>query len=1284
MQSVFLKRIFVCFLIIASYSSVKATHIVGGVMNYRYLGNDKFEISLYVYRDCIHGIPPLDNPASIRIWDGVSEYYSYVNVPFDDTLPPMTPDPCAQITTPVCVNWTRYKDTLILPPNDLGYTIYYQRCCRNNTIQNITYNSRGGGAMDWGATYSINIPPANTAGQQIVNSTPVFTNYPPLYICVNKPIVYDNSAVDAEGDSLVYSLCTPLSGAFPADPLNYYTEETPPFEEVVWSTPYNINNMLGGVPLKINSKTGLLTGTPNTTGQFVAGVCVDEYRKGVLLTHTSRDFQFNIIDCNLQIVSSFFAPDIQCNSLTVGFENQSSGATDYKWYFGDGDSSIDVNPSHTYKDTGRYTVRLVSLNNITNTCQSEYSKVISLQYQKIKADFSASFDACLGKNDVIKFNDKSTDAFTIIDWKWNFSNGDSSKLKSPYILYNGIDTSINAVLTVTSSNGCSSSITKTIRLYPKAPYELTKVVTKCTNTGDAQFSIIMSGNNIFTWSPATGLNNPNIQNPTTNINKNITYYITIKTPLANGDTCVQFDSVQVKTINTVQINSTDSMKVCNDSIRLSVPLSTGQSVIWSTNNLFIPIIGTTANIVVSQKNVAQKYYVKISTQECEAVDSIVVFYSDTIPTIQLADKILQCSNEVDLKAEINHYDNVIWSSSPIFQPILSNTNVLHLNQTPKTVTYYVKADFRTCSNIDSIKITVQDTLPLIVLDDSINICGKNVISLSATVRRATSMIWSDMPDFSNIIGTTSNLIVLPPATEKKVYYLKAFYRDCPTTDSIIVHYSKTTPTIALRHNMVACSNRVQIEAQISDAETIQWSLNNNFNSIISTEAILNINQSNPLQTYYVKAISGFCIATDSISVRLQDKLTEISLSDSLFVCGDSVRIHAIVSNYNSLQWSANPNFDVIIDTTSSIILKQEEKQKTYYIKAINGNCETIDSITVFYHETQPSVSLSSPGIFCTDSVFAYAFVDSYTEVEWFENRDLAHLIGTSLTLQITQPIGEHWYYFRASSDFCTTLDSIKLSNHSIKYQKPTIAVCAGKKATVDLQVQSATDYTITWQIDTTAITTKNNSTIEINPTKNQTIYFQINNLSGCSISDSLLVSVYSSPIVHASADKVVIYKGEQVQLTATQNESYKYNWTPAGVLSSSEIYNPTATPLESTTFTIIVTDNHQCQNSDTIHVDVLESDCSPASIYIPNAFSPNGDGINDVFKIRATGILKNMHLEIYDRWGHKVFSSDNINDGWDGIYKNQPAPVDTYGYYFVGECLQGSKIILKGNITLVK
>ena len=84
--------------------------------------------------------------------------------------------------------------------------------------------------MDWGATYSINIPPSSVSGQNIINTSPYFVNYPPVYICVNKPIVYDNSAIDADGDSLVYRLCTPYSGAFPTDPLNYYVEETPPLK----------------------------------------------------------------------------------------------------------------------------------------------------------------------------------------------------------------------------------------------------------------------------------------------------------------------------------------------------------------------------------------------------------------------------------------------------------------------------------------------------------------------------------------------------------------------------------------------------------------------------------------------------------------------------------------------------------------------------------------------------------------------------------------------------------------------------------------------------------------------------------------------------------------------------------------------------------------------------------------------------------------------------------------------------------------------------------------------
>ena len=1276
------KHLFTFFLLIFYFYTVKATHIVGGVMNYKYLGNDKYEISLYVYRDCIHGIPPLDDPAIIRIWDGVSETYSFPNKPFDDTLPPLPPDACAHITTPVCVNWTCYKDTLILPSNDLGYTIYYQRCCRNNTIQNLTYNSRGNGAMDWGATYTINIPPPDSDGKTYSNTSPVFINYPPVYICVNKPITYDNSAYDADGDSLVYSLCTPYSGAFPDDPLNYYTEETPPFEHVEWKPPYSENNMLGGIPLKINAATGILSGTPNTTGQFVVGICIDEYRKGKLLTHTSRDFQFNIIDCNLQIVSSFFAPTIQCNNFTVNFQNESSGATDYKWYFGDGDSSIDTNPSHTYRDTGRYTVKLVSTNSITNTCKAEYAQVISVQYKKIQADFTINAAPCLEKNDILSFTDKSTDAFNVASWKWYFSNGDSSILQNPKISYNGIDTLISATLTVTSTNGCTSSTIKNFRLYPKAPYTLSHIITKCTNTGNVQISLTMQGNNIFKWTPTTGLNNPNIQNPTTNINTNITYFVTIKTPLANGDTCIQTDSVQVKTINSIQINATDTMRICNDSVRLNVPLSAGQSVIWSTNNAFSTIIGSTASITIKQTTAVQKYYVKITAQECEAIDSIYVLYNDTIPAIAVTKNILQCSNQVNLNAIINYQDSIIWSTSPTYQPILSTQNPFNTIQNTKTVKYYLKATYKTCSNFDSIRVTIQDTLPLISLDDSINICGNDVVILKATIRKATTIIWSDMPDFSTNLGN-SNTIAIVATLPRKTYYVRAYFRDCFTTDSIIVNYNNLAPTIQLGDSIFSCTNKIRILANVTNSNKVEWSVNSNFNPIISTNPTLEINQNNTLQKYYIKATSGFCVTTDSILVRKQNNFPKINLKDTLYICADSVRINADISNYDSLQWATTLDFQHIISNALLFNLLQTNEKQTYYVKIFNAGCETIDSLIVFYNETQPNISLSSPANFCSDSVFAYAFAENYTESEWFDNRELTHLIGTTLTLQITQPIGEHWYYFRAKEKFCSAIDSIKLSNNTIKYSKPDINICIGNKATINLNVQTFLPYSIKWIINSDTINTTNTDSITITPSNNQTVYFQLNNSMGCTKIDSLQIYVHPLPTVHATTDKPIAYLGEQIQLTATQNNNYTYNWTPAENLSSANIYNPTTTPAATTVYTVIVTDNHQCKNKDTVNVKIVQIDCSPSVVYIPNAFSPNGDGINDIFKVRAAA-LKNIHFEIYDRWGVKVYETNDINEGWDGTYKGQQAPVDTYGYYFTADCLQGGKLSLKGNVTLVK
>ena len=126
----------------------------------------------------------------------------------------------------------------------------------------------------------------------IPNSDPVFNFFPPLFICVNQPFSFNHSATDANGDSLVYSLYQPYNNPVPT-----FTNNTVTFTPITYVGGYSSTNPLGAGPFSINSSTGLLTGTPGTLGQFVVGVMVKEYRNGVYIGQTIRDFQFNVLNC---------------------------------------------------------------------------------------------------------------------------------------------------------------------------------------------------------------------------------------------------------------------------------------------------------------------------------------------------------------------------------------------------------------------------------------------------------------------------------------------------------------------------------------------------------------------------------------------------------------------------------------------------------------------------------------------------------------------------------------------------------------------------------------------------------------------------------------------------------------------------------------------------------------------------------------------------------------------------------------------------------------------------
>jgi gliding motility-associated-like protein len=194
----------------------------------------------------------------------------------------------------------------------------------------------------------------------------------------------------------------------------------------------------------------------------------------------------------------------------------------------------------------------------------------------------------------------------------------------------------------------------------------------------------------------------------------------------------------------------------------------------------------------------------------------------------------------------------------------------------------------------------------------------------------------------------------------------------------------------------------------------------------------------------------------------------------------------------------------------------------------------------------------------------------------------------------------------------------------------------------------------------------------------------LQNSLGCDSTINLDVTVAPNPVIDATADKTKAKAGEEIQLGVTTSGTLTYSWTPASQLDNASIQNPKGTIDAPTWFAVVATDiSSNCKATDSVFVDLELEACSKDNVYVPNAFTPNGDGINDVFMVRSK-ILQSMTLIVTNRWGNTVFKGENISGGWDGMYKGEPAEPGTYGFYFSGVCIGGESLTIKGSITLLR
>ncbi|MCE3296466.1 MAG: hypothetical protein K0R65_2180 [Crocinitomicaceae bacterium] len=340
-----------------------SSHIVGGDLYYDYLGGNNYRITLILFRDCASTGAAYDDPMSLGVFDSNNNLVEEVliNFPGSTVLPVVLNNPCVTPPSGICTERAIYQKVINLPPTVGGYNVAYQRCCRGPNVSNL--NSPD----DTGLTLVTHI--TGTGSNALINSSPRFDNYPPLVICNNDLLNFDHSATDPDGDQLQYELITPYAGASDVDPMPQ-PPPGPPYFPVNFSGGFGPLNPLGpGASISINPTTGQLLADPELLGLFVVGIRVKEYRNGVLIGQSDRDFLFKVVNCTIQLASEV-APqtDLEgfvsyCQGMTIQFENNSFGGTNYLWDFGVPGTTTDVStsfePSFTFPGPGEYDVTLV-------------------------------------------------------------------------------------------------------------------------------------------------------------------------------------------------------------------------------------------------------------------------------------------------------------------------------------------------------------------------------------------------------------------------------------------------------------------------------------------------------------------------------------------------------------------------------------------------------------------------------------------------------------------------------------------------------------------------------------------------------------------------------------------------------------------------------------------------------------------------------------------------------------------------------------------------------------
>ncbi len=784
----------------------------------------------------------------------------------------------------------------------------------------------------------------------------------------------------------------------------------------------------------------------------------------------------------------------------------------------------------------------------------------------------------------------------------------------------------------------------------------------------------------YTWSPTTGLFFPDPNSPNIIANPAVTTNYQL---IATNGFCS--DTTQVKVIRVTPINlSVQNATVApcepNATLEAKINAASNAEVVWHPGNQ------TTMSITVPATSTPTIYTVTATdpvygcTQSATATvvgRAAKVEIAANSPTVACENRpIALIANNLQPGDTLTYH----WSAPSALTITPNNTADVTVTGTAGTYTITVTATNQYgCTTQKEIGVAFQQE-GTVVAGIQVKNCGGLTVEFQNL--GIVPGVWNFGDGQSNNAGQPYTSHTYASVGAYTVTFVPAG-AECAAPFNTTVNVQPTSVvTPSITSNLVSCSEQAVYNFTGQPATgSYVWTIGGQTSTEQNPTFTLTQSGLDTVQLTVTDAQG--CTGTAALPVDV--KVINEEIASSMNFCpGNSVQLNPDFDPTYTYLWSSNP-VDSSLNIHSPNPTVTPVTATTYTVQVSNGNC-TVQYTTQVTPQSTALLSAGPDQRVCDDTPVTLSVQNPVTgeNYQWSQSPTFNTILAEGASVQIT-PEKNGVYYVRSEGGACPASGSVRVNNAKVVVDAlpKDQNLCRGQSSQLNITNLNAGDtLTYTW---TPILNGGANPTVTPDSTA---IYSAVvANQFGCQDTVAFKVDVVALAVTAEVVGKDTICPGQAASLLATATGTgtiYTYNWTPAGSLNNPNIANPMARPDVETVYTVTATADGLCPNTASVTIYFMGDQCIEPYIFVPKAFTPNGDESNDRFIVRGVNI-KDLYMVVWDRWGEKVYETEDTQAlGWDGTYKGASLTPDAYAWYVKATCGNGAVYEKKGNVTLLK